>query len=237
MNILRKLFGSKQSTYEAIYARHFKYERKIVQAQLELIGRETGRDISLDTLAQELFHTSGLADITRSVEGVSKTVYSPAQLRGVVRIILTIPKPLGPYTILYKLESVITAYSVHGDVKGDILIAMEQIRAISLDLAESAAEFLAHSLCLMTDGLKSARDIYAHIGTPHTIERLSPQEIERLLVNGFVSKSEIEGDRLRQDIKIKELTRKKLYEINEEIANLITLPVDEIHRMFHNPSP
>jgi hypothetical protein len=222
MKILRQLFGSSQ----AIYARHFKYECNIAQAQLRLIGKETGREISLDNLATELFHSSGLANITRSARSVSETVYSPAQLRAVVRIILAIPKPLGPYIILYKLESVTKAYSIQGDVKGDILIAMEQIRAVHPDLVESAAEFLAHSLCLMTAGLKSAREIYAHIGTPYTTKSLSPQEIQRLLANGFVSKSEIEGNRLRQDTVIKELTRKKLYEIDEAIANLITLPDD-----------
>lgn len=219
MDILRKLFGSN----EAIYARHFKHERSIVQAQLELIGRETGREITLDALVIELFHSSGLAGIMRPARGVSQIVYSPAQLREVVRIILTIPKPLGPCLILYELEPVIKSYSIPGDMKGDILIAIEQIRAINPDLVESAAEFLAHSLCMMTAGLESARKIYANIGIPYRTDRLSPQEIERLLADGFVSKSEVDGNRLRPDKVIRELTRKKLYEINEEIANLITL--------------
>jgi len=218
MNILRKLFRSDEATY----ARHFKKEHNIVQTQLELMERETGRRITLDTLALELFNSAGLAGLVRPVKSVSEIVYSPAQLRDVVRIILTIPKPLGPYLILYKLEPVIKAHSIPGDVKGDILIAMEQIRAINPDLAESAAEFLAHSLCMMTAGLKSAREIYVNIGIPKRTDRLSRQEIEKLLAEGFVSKSEVEGNRLRQDKEIQELTKRKLYEINEEIANLIT---------------
>ena len=219
MNVLRKLFGSEEATY----ARHFKHERNILQTQLELIEKETGRRITLDTLALEIFHRSGLPGLARPVKGTSEIVYSPAQVRNLVRIILTIPKPLGPYLILYELEPIIQAHSIPGDIKGDILIAIEQIRAIEPDLADSAAEFLAHSLCLMSAGLKSAREIYAHIGAPYRTDRLSPQEIQRLLAQGFVSKTEVEGNRLRQDIIIQRLTRKKLFAINEEIAKLITL--------------
>lgn len=219
MNVLRKLFGSDDATY----ARHFKHERNILQTQLELIEKETGREITLDALALEIFRRSGLAGLVRPVKGANQIVYSPAQLRNAIRIILTIPKPLGSYLILYELGPVIKAHSIPGDMQGDLLIAMEQIRAIEPDLADSAAEFLAHSLCMMSAGLKSAREVYTHIGAPYRTDRLSPQEIQRLLAEGFVSTSEVEGNRLRQDIKIQRLTRKKLFVINEEITKLITL--------------
>jgi len=219
------------SKYKRIFAVHFDSERAAVMKQ------KTEGNFNLEKLALQLFSDSGLEYIRPKLTKGGSRVFAPTQLAGVIENILSIPKPLGPFAVLYKFEPVLKSYHWPVSVQGDVMMAMEKIRAYRDDLAESAAEFLAHSLFLAATPslkrpyLKRARETYEHLGVPYTEAPLDQKDIGWLLRNGFVAESEIDGNRLRPDRKIKELTKGKLCEEFEGVGNLVSLSEDGINRM------
>ena len=100
-----------------------------------------------------------------------------------------------------------------------------------------AVKSTAHALFLMTTNflrrpsLRRARETYEHLGTEYTSTSLEQREIEKLLNAGFVAESEIEGNRIRRDEKIRELVKEKLCGEYEGVGNLICLSENEIDRM------
>lgn len=183
-------------------------------------------EINMEQEIKKIITANNIQFIQSKATARGPRLYTPRQLAGVVRSLLEYSPLISAYMIRYSLSPAVSQLSLPFSIQGDIMIAFENIRAISPELAEKGAAFIAVSLCMMPDW-KRARQTYENLGVPYTEEPLTEREVEKLIREQFVALSSISDahsrlKRLRWDSEIKELVRRELYALNSGVATILT---------------
>jgi hypothetical protein len=122
-------------------------------------------------------------------------------------------------------DSPLTSHELPISFQGDLMMALEKIRAVAPEQTEQGVRVLANALCMMAS-LKRARETYGGLGAPYTDAPLSPDQLEKVVNEKFVPEATVTDlpgglKRLAHDETIRRLVRDKLRELNPKIALLV----------------
>ena len=163
-------------------------------------------------------------------------IYTPKQLEEVVKRLLTFEPEFTAYLVINVLPRILprvishpdspeTLYNLPVSFQGDLMMALEKIRAVAPKQVEQGASVMACALCMMPS-LKWAKATYANLGVEYTEASLTEGQVEQLVAEKFVPDSTIrdtEGGRKRlvRDETIRRIVYEKLQELNPQVAEII----------------
>jgi hypothetical protein len=126
--------------------------------------------------------------------------------------------------LIYRIQPVAIALRLPLSLGGDLMMALEGIKAVAPKRVEESAEILAVSVGL-SSSLKRARQILGAIGSPVTEAWLSPEDLGKLEAAGFAREpieKRVDGwVRLLDDDGMQELVTEKLRLRSPLVADLL----------------
>jgi len=152
-------------------------------------------------------------------------IYTPRQLKGMIIHLLMDEPEMAAFMVVGVFPRIASRGGFPMTLQGDMMMALEKIRAICPDKSAEGVSVLARALCMLPS-LSRARETFAHLGVAYSHERLPDREVQRLANEGFVPEGTvIQGTSgyatLMDDKVIRQMVLNELQAVAPDAARLV----------------